>query len=380
MKWKIPLLIDLNGKVIEKDDEIALLQHQTVVVCFNTGCANEKACISGDNPVISYKKSRYSSDRSIKHRAAFLEKRECSDDLCSYSLQLSSSQKWNFSTTDKALLTWLKELAGIIELSAGTIGGGRQMFCSIENDQTKNDFKATRQALINNGWQCHNLPALSVLHHELTSDVLCHMKHIGTPVDKIKAMRDILYPLYRDSINQGGILFHAGLIEKEGKGVVLAGRTGAGKSTCCKRLPDQWKTLCDDEILVVLGNDGVYRAHPFPTWSEYLNGGSAKTWNVQYSVPLCGVFFIEQSDLDASVCLGQGKAAFCMNESALQVYRKYWSMANDDNQRKFLSHLFDNSCEMAKKIPAFNLRVSLYGCFWEEIERTLGWQECRHNS
>ena len=49
MKWKIPLLMDLNGKVIEKDDEIALLQHQTVVVCFNTGCANEKACISGDN-------------------------------------------------------------------------------------------------------------------------------------------------------------------------------------------------------------------------------------------------------------------------------------------------------------------------------------------
>jgi hypothetical protein len=32
---------------------------------------------------------------------------------------------------------------------------------------------------------------------------------------------------------------------------------------------------------------------------------------------------------------------------------------------------FQNACELAKTIPAFSLRVSLGGRFWEEMERVL---------
>ena len=131
--------------------------------------------------------------------------------------------------------------------------------------------------------------------------------------------------------------------------------------------------MCDDEVLVVFDNQENFRAHPFPTWSDYLWRGSEKTWNVQYSVPLCGVFFIEQSEVDEVVPLGKCESAVYMNESSTQVCRKYWGRADNEYQRTFRKNLFVNACGMAKKIPAFRLRVSLHGRFWEEIERILGW-------
>ena len=85
------------------------------------------------------------------------------------------------------------------------------------------------------------------------------------------------------------------------------------------------------------------------------------------------MFFLEQSEDDEAVSLGQGMAAVYMNESATQVCRKYWRRAGDEYQKRFRKKLFVNASEMAKKIPAFRLRVSLHGRFWEEIEQALGW-------
>jgi len=185
-------------------------------------------------------------------------------------------------------------------------------------------------------------------------------------------MWNALYPIYRESIDQGGLPFHAGLVELDGRGIILAGPGDTGKSTCCSRLPDYWNPLCDDEVLVVLDNEGNFRAHPFPTWSDYLWGESEKTCNVQRSVPVSGVFFIEQSQIDEALPLGQGKSAVYMNESATQVCRRFWRGADNEYKRTFRKNMFNNACKMAKKIPAFRLRVSLHGRFWEEIERVLG--------
>ena len=121
-----------------------------------------------------------------------------------------------------------------------------------------------------------------------------------------------------------------------------------------------------------MDNEGNFRAHPFPTWSDYLWKVSEKTYNVQRSVLVSGVFFIEQSEVDEAIPLGEGKAAVYMNESATQVCRRFWRSADNEYKRTFRRNLFNNACEMTKKIPAFRLRVSLHGRFWEEIERALG--------
>ena len=169
----------------------------------------------------------------------------------------------------------------------------------------------------------------------------------------------------------GGLPFHAGLAELHGRSVLFAAQGDTGKSTACRRLPDYWNTLCDDEALVVMSEQREYRTHPFPTWSDYLCKGEVGTWDVQYSVPLSGIFFLEQSETSEVVPLGTGEAAVLIGESAAQVCYKFWKDVDIEDQRRFRSDIFSNACEIAARIPAYRLRASLHGNFWEEVENVL---------
>jgi len=62
-----------------------------------------------------------------------------------------------------------------------------------------------------------------------------------------------------------------------------------------------------------------------------------------------------------------------MIESVIQVCAKYWRTADRAIQRKLRRQVFDNACRLAKRIPAFKLRASRNGRFWEKIEQALGW-------
>lgn len=194
---------------------------------------------------------------------------------------------------------------------------------------------------------------------------------IKKDTEKFMAVLNVLLPVYRQSISLGGLLVHSGLAEYNGKGVLLAAHSGTGKSTCCRRLPDHWQPLCDDEALIVLDRKNRYRVHPFPTWSEYLWEQSGRTWDVQHSVPLASIFFLEQSTSDGIEPLGQGKAAVLLHASANQICHKFAHILNSEEQKKLWCQLFNNACEMVQKIPAFRLHVSLHGKFWTEIEQAL---------
>jgi len=298
----------------------------------------------------------------------------CSSEVSGYNMQLSSDINWHITSASDELNPWLEQFAHILELDRSAGESGRRLVCSVKNYENNKADRLERQIALNSGWKFHDMRTSCVWYHEVVSDVLCTIKPFASSQDEIMAMKDVLYPIYRESIILGGQLFHAALIEYEGKGVILAGMHGAGKSTCCARVPEGWKAYGDDEQLVVRDSEGKYSAHSFPTWSEYfINRNSEKRWTVQHSVPLSGVFFIEQSDIDAATPVGSGEAVSRVNESTLQVYRKYWSVTHEENQRKFLKTLFDNSCDMVKSIPVFKLQVTLHGQFWKEIERVLGW-------
>jgi SynChlorMet cassette protein ScmC len=81
------------------------------------------------------------------------------------------------------------------------------------------------------------------------------------------------------------------------------------------------------------------------------------------------LFFLQQSETDKIEPLGRGRAAFFATISAAEVRQGLWLEAATANQTR---ELFDRACEIAKTIPAFVLRVSLSGRFWEEIEKVLG--------
>ena len=119
----------------------------------------------------------------------------------------------------------------------------------------------------------------------------------------------------RDAQFRGGVLLHGALAGWNGNGVILAGPGGIGKTTASKRLPHHWQSFCDDMTLVVCDNKGVYRAHPWPTWSTFMFDGPGGTWNVQHAVPLKGIFFLEQAHEDRFKPLGIAQSICLLNAS-----------------------------------------------------------------
>jgi hypothetical protein len=88
-------------------------------------------------------------------------------------------------------------------------------------------------------------------------------------------------------------------------------------------------------------------------------------------VPVKAIFFLEQSETDKVVPMGRGQSAVLMYQSAAEVCHRNWMKVNREEVSTFRKKLFENSCRLAKAIPAFRLRVSLQGRFWEKIEEVL---------
>ena len=170
---------------------------------------------------------------------------------------------------------------------------------------------------------------------------------------------------------RGGLLVHGGLAEKDGLGVVLAGPGDVGKTTASRRLLPPWRSLCDDCTLIVRDKDGIYHAHPWPTWSTFMFGGSGGSWDVQYSVPLHAIFHLVQSEKDYVEPLGQGKAACLLNESTEQAWLGFSFELESQTRRALSLQRFDNICELVKSIPAYLLQISKEGPFWEKMAQVL---------
>jgi len=193
----------------------------------------------------------------------------------------------------------------------------------------------------------------------------------GDYEQSILSMRFSLFPIYQQTQVLGGLSLHAGLVGRDGKGVLLAGHKNIGKSTCCRRIPKPWHSLCDEETLIVRNEHKQYLAHPLPTWSDYLAKRSEPEWNIHSHLPISAIFLLEQANTDEVIPLGQGEAAVLINQLAMQVCCRYWNNLDYEDLRIRKAKLFENVAGLAKKIPAFSLRVSLGGRFWEEMEKVL---------
>lgn len=164
---------------------------------------------------------------------------------------------------------------------------------------------------------------------------------------------------------------HAALVEREGRGALLAASGGTGKSTCCRRIPAPWKALCDDESLLI-DSGGDYVAHPFPTWSEYLLNRSESTWSVESHVPVSAVFFLEQAPEDGVTQLSREQAALYICNFSVQALKMKLRRLEKDEESGLRQKTFNGACRLARKVPCYNLRVSLTGRFWSKMEEVLG--------
>ena len=295
-----------------------------------------------------------------------------------YVLQLGNEQTWQLVPTEGVRLE-VDELARIMRLKSYEPNGYpkvifiRSCSRSWQSENTTTSLtKNMGEVFTGVGWEPHDLVELIVWSHDNIPDFVCEIRNeMGDSELNMLRLRLSLYPIYQRTQEVGGIPLHAGLVERDGKGILLAGAAETGKSTCCRRLPPPWKALCDEETLVLSNDAKHYLAHPFPTWSDYFRKRSERTWDVQRHIPVSAAFFLEQSEEDEVIPLGKGEAAVLAQQSAMQIYYRYFTYLDHEKVRTRKEILFENACQLAKKVPAFKLRVSLSGRFWDKIEEVL---------
>jgi SynChlorMet cassette protein ScmC len=192
--------------------------------------------------------------------------------------------------------------------------------------------------------------------------------------------------------SHGGVLLHSAMalrspfpalhrrgVEKEEGAVLLAGRSGIGKSTTSTRLPLPWRSLCDDMTLVLRRTtgaveDSLYWAHPWPTWSRFFGGEKSESncqWDVQYAVPLRAIFFLEQGKEDCVCPIGPGEAVCRLTPLARDTttyLMRGWPL---EKISAFNQERFENLCNIVKTLPAYKLNVKLHGKFWLKMDEVL---------
>ena len=175
----------------------------------------------------------------------------------------------------------------------------------------------------------------------------------------------------REAQARGGVLIHGALAERDGIGVILTAPGGTGKTTASNRLPAPWRSLCDDTTLVVRDPHGNYWAHPWPTWSRFLDAGPGGTWDVQHAVPVKGIFVLAQSAENRAQRVGPGHAVSLLVECARQASMFMPLGLFKEELHALYLERFNNLCALARVIPTHVLHISLTGAFWQDIEQAI---------
>jgi SynChlorMet cassette protein ScmC len=293
-----------------------------------------------------------------------------------FSLRLANGQEWHIVASAE-VKPLIEKLTAIMQLRTCEPNGyPKLIFIQRESDEALEPPTWSKnvdilEGLPRDGWNARNLGALKLWSHCIMPDVICETRPERNHDLDIIRMWLSLHPIYRRAQDSGGVPLHAALVVKDGIGVLLAAPGATGKSTCCRRLPLPWQALGDDETLIVKDSQKKYWAHPFPTWSHLLRKRSERAWNVQQYFPLSAIFFLEQGEDDVAIPIGQGEATILITQSARDVWQRSLRNLDREEERELRNALFDNACQLARAVPAFKLRVSLKGRFWEEIEKVL---------
>jgi len=93
--------------------------------------------------------------------------------------------------------------------------------------------------------------------------------------------------------------------------------------------------------------------------------------DVQNSVPLEAIFFLEKSSTDCATPLKRIEASYLIMKSSIEVYQRFFR----DMPKSYLvilrKQLFNNACAITGNIPAFRLQITRDGSFWDVIESTM---------
>lgn len=296
-----------------------------------------------------------------------------------YLLQLSDGRAWEIGPcegADEELGSWVDEFSSCLGLMRGKKRTARKICFGrvLETNGRRVDCRSSfipplPAGLPSEGWHEWSRSGAVLLRHPEVMDIFCGLYPSHSSF--IERMRHALVPVFDKVIASGGVPIHGALVEWRGAGALLLGKSGAGKSTSCRRLPSGWQVHGDDLSLVVRNAGGGFRAHPMPTWSAVEAGEVRWPCFANRSVELQALFLLQKSVQDRYEPISPAKATVALTDACAQALKPLY-MLNPRNSAALRSRIFDNAAALARTVPAFRLQVSLKGRFWEKIEEVLG--------
>ena len=287
-----------------------------------------------------------------------------------YKISLGNENNWIFIPNDETE-SFVKEFGENLMLAS----------CN-KNKDTKKDFKIFFQnrsqketyafeelKKIKGKWRGTDLKALK--YYKNKNDPYSFRCEINLSTDsKVKTinMWASLCIVYQKETENGALPLHAALLEKDGNGILLVGPSGFGKTTLSNTIPKPWQSLSDDQTLIVKNKNGKYLAHPMPTWSEHLWHNKKTKWDIQKSLRLKAICFIEKAKKEEITLLKPGRAVALLNASSEDMFRIISRKITISEKRFLRKKVFENACQLAKKVPAYHLKHSLNGKSWKLIE------------
>lgn len=280
-----------------------------------------------------------------------------------------------FTGTD-AVKPWLCEFASVLKLSHSEMAmHPKVIFCQsgVVNRSGRciadNILTCWLQSGVpTDGWEPSDRRLITLWSHRDTQDCICELKLGADPQRAIVAMSYAMTVIFDRVVECGGLPIHGGIIQMGDIGIVLAGQSGAGKSTACRRIPAGMEALCDDETMVLSMGFASYAAHPFPTWSDHIFSRSGINARAETWLLLNHIFFLEQAPVDEIMPLTQMEAVAHLKASAWQEYSRYFQFESDITKlRDQKLKVFENALRLARNMPCSKLKISLTGQFWDLI-------------
>jgi len=282
-----------------------------------------------------------------------------------YKLPLSDGTTWGFCATE-SIFPWLKMLAEIMQLKKAENEkiDRKILFIALNKKNVLpsdiKDWRRYKQGSVYRIWSGKNSSETFV---ELNKDYLDH------PEIKIINMWSTLKAIFRYYVDTNIGPAHAASAVFKGKGILIAASGGTGKSTCMRRLPDNWTPLSDDTTLIVRNKKKEINIHPMPTWSDHLWSDKFSTFPVQKAVPLKAIFFLKQSSSDKVTEIHNTSATQEINKCFNQIWQSYIEKLTTEEKNTMIRKLFNTAYDIAGEIPCYSLEATLNGKFWEEIEK-----------
>lgn len=296
-----------------------------------------------------------------------------------YSLFLSNGRSWRIDFcrgVGPAVEAWVEEFAAHLGLnSSSEESGSRLWFGRLETRSTSDGFSRFMPGLPGEapaeGWFSWGVAGLVFSQHPQSRNIFCGLM-TGNRALILRQFRHALLHVFDEVIKTGGLIVHGALLERKGSGILLLGRSGAGKTTCCQRLPAGWRVLGDDLALIVKSGTGQFLVHPLPTWSAVDSDCRGWSCRINESVPLEVLFVLRQSGEDCVERLRGAEATVAAKQASDEALMPL-DIAHSRRGIPGRKEMFLNAVALSAVIPTYRLNVSLMGCFWEKIEEVL-WQ------